>query len=441
MAIILCLVRSKQKTNFWYAGFIFSISMGFLAEFIDPIPSTVVTSNIEPFTLIARLCSALSYRFSTYFFLLIGLSVLDLKPRQRKRLYFIFSLPIIIGFAYDLVFWDKGFIKIYLNYSPNFWIMSIWGIACGVITNALLFYTFIIAKEYHERVLKFLLFIITLPSLYLTYQAYVNPLIVEGRHDFAYITGLVTCTIFLSAVIAAFKYGFLGIRLSIERETRENSLKLITSGTMLIAHSLKNEIGKIHYAAETLEKMTSDANYLEIANVIQNSTCHLQQVIERMRDRTQEIILKKEKCNICDIIDSTLDSIKTILDERKIEIFKQYNVHLVIDCDKVHMHEVLQNILKNAIEALPGSGTGIINIKVWSQKRVIKIEIHDNGVGISAENLPHIFDPFFSTKRTESNFGLGLTYCYSVIQKHNGRLNMVSEAGQGTSVVIDLPLK
>lgn len=440
MAVILYLARSKQNTNYWYSGFIFSMGLGLLAEFIDPKPSTVVAAHIELLTLTARFCSALSYRFSTCFFLLIGISVLDIKPRQRKRLYLILSLPVIIGFAYDLIFWDQGFIKIYLDYAPNFWILAIWGIMCGIITNALLFYSFIIERSHHRRLHKFLLFIITFPSLFLTYQAYINPLIVKGRHDFAYITGLLTGTIFLSAIIAAFKYGFLGIRLSIERETRENSLKLITSGTLLIAHSLKNEIGKIHSAAETLESKASNAEFLAIANIIQNSTSHLQQVIERMRDRTQEIILMKEKCNICDIIDVTLDSIITILNERKITVFKQYHLNPVIDYDKVHMREVLQNILKNSIEALLGSSTGIINIKVWRQKRYVKIEIQDNGVGISTENLPHIFDPFFSTKRMDSNFGLGLTYCFNVVQKHNGHLNIASEVGHGTNVIIDLPL-
>jgi signal transduction histidine kinase len=73
--------------------------------------------------------------------------------------------------------------------------------------------------------------------------------------------------------------------------------------------------------------------------------------------------------------------------------------------------------------------------------RYVKVSLRDTGVGIPAENLARIFDPYFSTKDTYSRkgLGLGLAVCYSVIKKHDGLITVDSEAGKGTTYDIYLP--
>jgi len=70
----------------------------------------------------------------------------------------------------------------------------------------------------------------------------------------------------------------------------------------------------------------------------------------------------------------------------------------------------------------------------------ILIEITDNGVGISETDIPHIFEPFFSTKENESGIGLGLAIVHGIIQSHKGRINVKSELGKGTTISITLPV-
>jgi signal transduction histidine kinase len=69
----------------------------------------------------------------------------------------------------------------------------------------------------------------------------------------------------------------------------------------------------------------------------------------------------------------------------------------------------------------------------------ISIEITDNGVGISKEELNRIMEPYFSTKKNIKNHGLGLSFCYKTIRAHDGELSVHSEVGKGTSMIIKLP--
>ena len=105
-------------------------------------------------------------------------------------------------------------------------------------------------------------------------------------------------------------------------------------------------------------------------------------------------------------------------------------------CDGIHVQETFRNLLTNAMEA----GAGILEVGCEAEGRWIRVRISDNGSGISKENLPLVFDPFFSTKRRSDNFGLGLSYCYMVVKKHRGHIAVSSEKGKGTTFVIRFPL-
>jgi signal transduction histidine kinase len=99
----------------------------------------------------------------------------------------------------------------------------------------------------------------------------------------------------------------------------------------------------------------------------------------------------------------------------------------------------------NALDAMPSGGDITFSSQIQraleneKQADQIRIEIHDTGVGISEANLPYVFDPFYSTK--ESGTGLGLPLSLGIVESHHGRMTLVSRPEEGTTVVIDLPLK
>ncbi|MEN8201982.1 MAG: ATP-binding protein [Bacteroidota bacterium] len=96
-------------------------------------------------------------------------------------------------------------------------------------------------------------------------------------------------------------------------------------------------------------------------------------------------------------------------------------------------------LLMNASEAIQENGIILIKTRNPDDEHII-VEITDNGTGIAREDIPHIFEPFFSTKEKASGIGLGLAIVHGIVQNHSGKINVDSELGKGTSISIQLPL-
>ncbi len=122
-----------------------------------------------------------------------------------------------------------------------------------------------------------------------------------------------------------------------------------------------------------------------------------------------------------------------------------------VKADKLQIKQVIRGIVTNAVEAMPNGGV----IKVWTENitvgenanlslkggKYLKVSIQDNGVGIPEENLSKIFDPYFSTKErgSQKGMGLGLSICYSIINRHEGLITVDSKVGVGTTFHFYLP--
>ncbi len=111
----------------------------------------------------------------------------------------------------------------------------------------------------------------------------------------------------------------------------------------------------------------------------------------------------------------------------------------LINCSDNQIKQACIAILLNASEAVFENGEIIMRTSNPDADH-IKLDISDNGVGIDPDDLPHIFEPFFSAKQKASGIGLGLAIVYGIIQSHNGRVDVASGPGKGTTVSIILPL-
>ena len=109
--------------------------------------------------------------------------------------------------------------------------------------------------------------------------------------------------------------------------------------------------------------------------------------------------------------------------------------------DGHQIEQVVINLLTNACQALEDRRKAIrISVGANHDGRTAFVEVEDEGVGISEEDIPHIADPFYSTKRKSGGTGLGLSVSYQIIQDHRGELLFDSEVGRGTVATILLPL-
>jgi two-component system NtrC family sensor kinase len=111
----------------------------------------------------------------------------------------------------------------------------------------------------------------------------------------------------------------------------------------------------------------------------------------------------------------------------------------LVYCNPNQVKQACVAIIVNSTEAIKENGEIILRTSN-PDKDTIQIDISDNGIGIHQEDIPHIFEPFFSTKQGESGIGLGLPIAHGIIQNHKGKILVKSEPGQGTTLSIILPL-
>lgn len=140
-----------------------------------------------------------------------------------------------------------------------------------------------------------------------------------------------------------------------------------------------------------------------------------------------------------EMIDSSLVLLRNQYKDR-IEITKSYDPNLVyVECFPGQLSQVLMNIFSNAIQAIEGQGT--ISVKTELDKKEALIIISDTGKGIPEDKVDNIFDPFYTTKEVGEGTGLGLSISYGIIKEHNGRIEVESELGVGTTFKIYLPVR
>jgi two-component system NtrC family sensor kinase len=111
-----------------------------------------------------------------------------------------------------------------------------------------------------------------------------------------------------------------------------------------------------------------------------------------------------------------------------------------IYCDAAQIEQVLVALVMNSIDAMPRGGNLWIRARVLPDSDQIEIQVRDDGSGIPPEILPHIFEPFLTTKESGRGVGLGLAISHSIIERHHGRIEVQSEVGRGTTFTIRLPV-
>ena len=98
------------------------------------------------------------------------------------------------------------------------------------------------------------------------------------------------------------------------------------------------------------------------------------------------------------------------------------------------------NLIFNALDAMPEGGYLTLNSRLDGNSGKVIITVRDTGRGIASEHLPHIFEPFFTTKNEGYGVGLGLSTVYGIIERHKGSVHIESQPGEGTTVMLALPV-
>jgi PAS domain S-box-containing protein len=147
----------------------------------------------------------------------------------------------------------------------------------------------------------------------------------------------------------------------------------------------------------------------------------------------------EDKPNFADINQSMDSTVNVVWNELKYkaDVAKDYGDLPRVQCYPQLLNQVFMNLLVNAAQSIEEHGE--IKIKTRANNGYVEIKVSDTGSGIPKENLPRIFDPFFTTKEVGKGTGLGLNVAYNIVKKHQGKIDVKSDVGKGTTFTIRIP--
>lgn len=240
-------------------------------------------------------------------------------------------------------------------------------------------------------------------------------------------------------LIGLFTYGFMGVRVMIERRRLDSTLRAVTSGTAILNHAIKNDVGKMRLFGEKIKayaEKTNQPDLLEDIGIVLNASSHIQEMITRVHRRTEDLVIKPQRVDLGELIHRTLKPHERIMGNTQLKV----DVPVGWNCtaDPAQIGEAINNLVSNAIEALAGEGELFVALR--ESKRELTVQIRDSGPGMDKAHIAQALQPFYTTKGgSNGNFGLGLPYAYYVTRKHGGSLRIRSKEGSGTSVYMIFP--
>ena len=230
---------------------------------------------------------------------------------------------------------------------------------------------------------------------------------------------------------------------TLRRADRLSSLGLLTAG---LAHEIRNPLVAIRTFTQLLPERYDDPEFREgfqgLALKEVDRICGLITDLLSFARPSKPNVAPE---NVNDVVDNIARILESQAKEKGVEISRQLGADLPkVWIDREQMKQVFMNLILNAIQAMKGAGQVTLMSRAISKNGVgpaaefVQVEVKDNGVGIPAENLQHIFDPFFTSK--DEGSGLGLAVSHQIVQEHGGFVTVESTVGEGTSFFVHVPV-
>jgi signal transduction histidine kinase len=264
-----------------------------------------------------------------------------------------------------------------------------------------------------------------------------------GRGDFGPIHHTARIESEVDHLILAFN------RMAEELEARQeqivHSRKIASLGTLVsgVAHELNNPINNIILTVDSLvgSSKITDERRRSMLNDILNQAVRASEIVKNLLDFSRSKAGIIEDLDIGKILRETLTISENQITVNNIKLQVEIADNLPpVQGNREALQQVFINLLTNAVHAMPDGGEIVLRADRDIDRKIV-ISVRDTGYGIAEEHLPYIFDPFFTTKKVGKGTGLGLSVSYGIIQKHGGRITVVSSPGKGSMFTVMLPFK
>ncbi|HTZ40777.1 MAG TPA: ATP-binding protein, partial [Syntrophales bacterium] len=208
-----------------------------------------------------------------------------------------------------------------------------------------------------------------------------------------------------------------------------------------IAHEVRNPLSSIKMSLQILEKRMNPAgNDLKRFQIARKEVEHLEKLVSDILvfARPTEPEMHLADLGMC--LESALAMAEREVEKKRIQVQMQFDDRIPpLSFDSSMMQQAFLNLFLNAIDAMEDNGVLTIRAGLAEGTGQVRIEIVDNGAGIDEASLPHVFNPFFTTKKYGT--GLGLSQVKKIVDQHRGSVEVQSRRGEGTKVIVLLPVK
>src|SRR5262245_19588493 len=216
-----------------------------------------------------------------------------------------------------------------------------------------------------------------------------------------------------------------------------------------LAHELRNPLHPIRGAVEMMRLREHLDPELQVSrDIIDQQVTHMARLIDDLLDVARitrdALVLRKEKLRLIDVVNGAVDASRNFLEQHGHQAGVTLTPESVeIDGDSVRLTQIVVNLLNNAAKYTPKGKNISLTAKVENGSATISVK--DDGIGISADQLPHVFDKFYqidrSLERSESGLGLGLTLTRKLVELHGGKIDVRSAGlGLGSEFSVTLPI-
>ncbi|MGD0803518.1 MAG: ATP-binding protein, partial [Candidatus Bathyarchaeia archaeon] len=221
----------------------------------------------------------------------------------------------------------------------------------------------------------------------------------------------------------------------VENRTQEllEAQQFAAAGRMasMVGHDLRSPLQSIKNASYLMRRQPERSD--DMLNSIDSSVDRALAMLEELRHQTRETPLKLEATDLPGMITDIIK--QTPMDENVAVDMRLEPTLKIVEIDPLKVRRILENLVRNALEAMPNGGR--LTVETKDDGNYFTILVTDTGVGIPRERLPNLFRPFYTTK--SKGLGLGLAYSQKAAEVHGGTIEVESEVGKGTTFKVRLP--
>src|SRR5208283_1622783 len=216
----------------------------------------------------------------------------------------------------------------------------------------------------------------------------------------------------------------------------------------VVAHEVNNPLSGILTYAKLLRKWVGTGQAerekreeaMQCLELIAAESRRCGELIKNLLSLSRTAPMNVQSTDLHEVIDRCLLLVRHQLELVGIELeLKLADDVPRVPCDPAQMEQVLLALIMNAIDAMPHGGCLWIETRIGRDETEVEIEMRDDGAGIAPDVLPQIFEPFMTTKESGRGVGLGLAISRGIVERHNGRIEVASELGRGTTFTVTLP--